>query len=192
MTRNLSRILLLSFLITIVFVSCKKGDTGETGATGAAGSTGPTGPQGPKGDTGTANVIYSDWLDVIYQPATDPATGDTIAWTASIPATKLSDSILNLGAVKVYLNAGTRAAPAVFPLPITDLFALTGVLNVNCYFTLQVINIYATDDASTFTSQGEKTFQYRYVLIPGGVHGVLKQTDWNDYNQVKSTLEIKD
>lgn len=190
MNRNLFRMLILLFLIPIVFASCKKGDAGATGATGDVGATGPTGPQGPKGDTGTANVTYSDWLDVIYQPAVN-SKGDTTAWTATIPAPKLSDSILNLGAVKVYLNAGTRGAPAVFPLPITDLFALTGVLNLNCYFTLQTINLYATDDASTYTSQGEKTFQYRYVLIPGGVHGVLKQTDWNDYNQVKSTLGIK-
>ncbi len=194
MKQNFSKIFGLLFLITIVFANCKKGDTGPAGAagaTGANGANGASGPQGPKGDTGVANVIYSQWLDVAYTPVKDSTTGDTLAWIATIPAPSLSDSILNTGIVKVFLNAGTPTVKAVFPLPITDLFALTGLLNVNCYFTLNTINLYATDNASSFTSQGEKAFQYRYVLIPGGVAGgIRKNVDWNDYNQVKATLGL--
>src|SRR6266566_2913456 len=65
-----SKIFLLLVAITLLFTSCKKGDPGAAGAPGATGQTGPTGPtgvQGPKGDTGTANVIYSAWLNVTYQ-----------------------------------------------------------------------------------------------------------------------------
>ena len=53
--------------ITLIFTQCQKGDTGPAGPAGPAGPTGPTGPagaNGAKGDTGTANVIYSAWLDV--------------------------------------------------------------------------------------------------------------------------------
>lgn len=189
----LSKILLVLFCAALTIVGCKKGDTGpqgDPGPAGSPGSAGAPGAQGPKGDTGVANVIYSDWLDVTFDPVVNSAD-DTVAWTATIPAPTLSDVILNTGEIKVYLNAGTAADPSVFPLPITDLFALTGVLNLNLYFTLQTINIYSDADAGTFTDNGEKAFQYRYILIPGGVHGIPKQMDWNDYNQVKSVLGLK-
>jgi hypothetical protein len=55
-------------LITFIFTQCQKGDVGPAGPagpTGAAGAAGSPGATGPKGDTGTANVIYSPWLDVL-------------------------------------------------------------------------------------------------------------------------------
>ena len=118
---------------------------------------------------------------------------DTIAWVASIPAPKLTNAILNTGEIKVYLNAGSPADPAVFPLPITDLFALTGLLNVNVYFTAGDINLYATDNASTDVFNGQKFFQYRYVLIPGGVTArTSNKVNWNNYTEVKAYLGLKD
>jgi hypothetical protein len=51
---------------------------------GAAGSPGAT---GPKGDTGTANVIYSPWLDVTYGLDTvhnNDGTIDTVLWGCTV------------------------------------------------------------------------------------------------------------
>jgi hypothetical protein len=177
----------------LLIASCKKGDTGPAGPAGAAGPAGPAGAAGPKGDTGTANVIYSGWLDVTFRPVKDSATGDTLAWVGSISAPKITNTILTTGTVKVYLNAGTAAQPVVFTLPITDLFALTGVLNLNVYFTQGTINMYSTEDASTFTDQGQKVWQYRYVIIPGGVSARTGNTiNWNNYAEVKAYLGWKD
>ena len=107
---NLFRISLL-FTVILVFAGCAKdGETGPQGPAGPAGPTGSTGTQGPKGDVGTANVIYSPWLDVTYEAIPDQTTGDPIAWVAEIPAPKLTADILLKGEIKVYLNAGTAAS----------------------------------------------------------------------------------
>ncbi|MDQ6845768.1 MAG: collagen-like protein, partial [Bacteroidota bacterium] len=118
---------MLLFLITIVFANCKKGDTGPAGpagANGANGATGPTGPQGPKGDTGTANVIYSPWLDVAFLADTvhNGTIIDTLGYYAHIAAAKLDTNILARGEMKVYLNLGSAATPHVVPLPYFDIY----------------------------------------------------------------------
>ncbi len=189
---------ILGMALVMAVFSCKKGDPGPAGPAGPAGPQGPAGASGPAGQPGTANVIYSAWLDVTYTPIkdTDATTGviDTVAWVSQINAPGITNAILTSGEIKVYLNVGSAAQPAVFPLPITDLYALTGVLNINLYFTLQKINLYATDDASTFTSSGTKVWQYRYILIPGGTSGgrMAKSIDWNNYAEVQKYLGLKD
>jgi hypothetical protein len=156
-------------------VSCKKGDDGA------------------KGDTGTANVMFSGWIDVQYEAATNTA-GDTVAFTAEIPASKITKAILDSGTVKVYINVSSAAAPSVIALPITDYYALTGVENINLYFTAGKINLYATGDASTFTDSGNKYWQYRYVVIPGGVRvpNGRSAVNWNDWNAVKQLYNISE
>jgi hypothetical protein len=178
--------------IALLFTACKKGDAGPQGEEGPAGPAGSKGDKGDKGEAGSANVIYSGWLDVAYTPAVSSTTGDTLAWEAEIAAPKIDNAILTSGIIKVYVNAGTPTQPAVFPLPVTDLFALTGLLNLNLYFTAGKINLYATDNASTYTNtSGVKQWQYRYVLAPGGA-AARSAIDWNNYEQVKAYLELKD
>jgi hypothetical protein len=146
-------------------VSCKKGDTG------------------PKGDTGNANVAYSAWLDVSYDAVTNQA-GDTIYYfEASIPAPKITDSILNKGDVRVYINLGTTAAPQILSLPYSDI--------ITPYPRKGAIDLEAYVDASTVTSGGQKTRQYRYVLISGTVPA-RRDVDLNDYNKVKQLYNIPD
>src|SRR5688572_13718665 len=87
-------------VITFIFTQCQKGDTGPAGPAGpagAAGAAGPAGATGPKGDTGTANVIYSPWLDVVYEADTihNGAVIDTLWWLAQITAAKLTQTILD-------------------------------------------------------------------------------------------------
>ncbi len=194
MNRNLSKILMLLFLITIVFANCKKGDKGDpgaAGATGANGATGPTGPQGPKGDSGTANVIYSQWLDVAFLPDTvhNGTVIDTLGFYTDIVAPKLDSAIVAGGEMKVYMNLGSAGNPFVVPLPYLDIY--TGI-SLAPTFSVQDIFIYSNADASTVTQNGMKFLQFRYILIPGGTNGIPKQTDWSNYNQVKSTFGISD
>ena len=100
MKRNTCLGLPILFLaIILVFTHCKKGDTGPAGPQGPQGEQGQmgaTGSQGPKGDTGTANVIYSSWLDVTYIADTvhNGTTIDTIGFYANIAASKLDSSII--------------------------------------------------------------------------------------------------
>jgi hypothetical protein len=190
------------FLATAIIVSScsKKGDTGPAGATGPAGPAGPTGSTGP---TGTANVIYSPWLNVTFA-----SRGDT-TFSATIPAPHLSDSILNTGMVKVYWNAGSDAAGGQFvlPLPINEpflfytdtTFTTTTTLIANDYFYPDTIGIISNFDISSISSGGFNYQQFRYVIVPGGttglpvtINGIKKPVNWNDYNEVKAYLGLKD
>ncbi|HEY5967908.1 MAG TPA: hypothetical protein VIU35_08005 [Chitinophagaceae bacterium] len=186
-------------LITFIFTQCQKGDVGPAGPagpTGTAGAAGPAGATGPKGDTGTANVIYSPWLDVTYTADTihndppDPPI-DTIGFYATIAAPKLTNAILNTGEIKVYLNIGTPTVPDIVPLPYFDIYSL---ININPDYSLQEIFLYSNIDASTVTISGVKRLQYRYILIPGSVPGRLSKpaVDWNNYNEVKAYLGLTD
>jgi len=188
-----SPVILLLAIIVIIASCSKTGPTGPAGTTGAQGPAGPTGSTGATGATGTANVIYSPWLNVKFVGT------DTTGWLGQIDAPKLADSIINKGDIKVFLNAGSDSADAqlIFPLPITDI-AFTGAI-INPYYEHQLINLLSTADVSSDSLRGYHYFQYRYILIPGGttalpvsVGGTKKAINWNDYNQVKAYLGLKD
>src|SRR4051812_27098988 len=196
--KSLHLVGLLLILVSFTLTQCKKGDPGPAGPAGPAGSNGApgapgsAGPQGPKGDTGTANVIYSTWLDVTFDADTSHTgtTIDTLGFYASISAAKLDSAILSGGEIKVYVNAGTSSNPDVFPLPYLSIYS---GLNITAEFVKNEIFLYANFDASTVTQNGSKFLQYRYILIPGGVNGrVAKAINWNNYNEVKTYLGLKD
>jgi hypothetical protein len=199
MRRNSYRKIFITLLaITLLYASCKKGDTGPAGAAGAAGTpgaTGATGPEGPKGDTGTANVIYSQWLDVAFTPIEDTSGVDTLGYEADIPAAKLDSAILANGEIKVYVNLGTSDDPAVVPLPYLDIYTI----NINPIFFIQDIYLYEVPfgnfikDPSTYTDPVTgKHQQYRYILVPGSVNGRVLKPNWKDYNAVKAFYGLKD
>jgi hypothetical protein len=200
----------LLIVMILFFASCtKEGPAGPAGATGPAGPAGPTGAQGPKGDTGTANVIYSGWLDVSYLPDTvqTPVGSaiqiDTIGYYADITAPKLTNTILNTGEIKVYVNFGSSAQPVVNPLPhlynFTLDYQLYGlpwpvVFTISPTFVAQRIALYSDFfDPSTVTSNGQKVRQVRYILIPGGTpSGRYAKINWDNYDEVKAYLNLKD
>lgn len=165
--RNLLVAAGLLLIVTLFSISCKKGG------------------QGP---AGTANVIYSDWLDVSFTVIKNTA-GDTLGYQAIINAPKLTTDIINNGDVKVFVNINTAASPTIVPLPNYDPFVIADV--INCYFTAQKITLISAGDESTFTSSGNKYFQYRYVLIPGGVKADAS-VNWNNYQEVKQATGMKD
>lgn len=171
--------LIVLFSLSVLF-ACKKGDQGDPGPAGPAG---PGGAQGPAGPAGTANVIYSDWLDVVFEP-----NDDSTNWSATIAAPKLSNDILNQGEIKVYINFGTSAEPFVFPLPYFD-----GQTIINPLFFADTIGLISTVDASTQEDSGDKFFQYRYVLIPGGeVAAMPANINLDRYADVKRYFKLKD
>lgn len=194
--------LLLAFSLFVY--SCQKGDagpagpagsTGSTGATGASGKDGKDGAPGAKGDTGTANVIYSAWLDLGFQPTTiedpnDPTLLDTTGYFAQITAPKLTSDILNMGEIKVYMNEydPELELTTVYPLPFND-----DSTKMTLSFYEQTIRIKANKDLSTisYLPDPNKSYQFRYVLIPGGVlDKSSSKIDWNNYAQVQSFLGI--
>ncbi len=192
--KHMSTSILSCFILFSVLLisSCSK--DAETGPAGPAGPQGPSGPAGaagapgPKGDTGTANVIYSAWLDATF--SVDQASLPDSVWFTLINAPKLTPDIINNGEIKVYMNLGSSTTPAVVPLPYFD-----GGVIIQPYFFATRIEIDANVNLSTQTiSQGVKTLQYRYILIPGRVNARKAQddVDWNNYASVQKYLNLKD
>lgn len=178
------------FLSIAVLVSaCSKGDAGPAGEKGDTGEKGTTGANGSTGKPGTANVIYSEWMDLTFQPA------DSVTFGAIIDAPKLVDSILQKGSVKVYCNLRTAAEPVIISVPYMDNGAFYGLtdLYINAYYLLGEIYLFSnyTVGTATVPATGEKIRQYRYVLIPGGATA-RSAVNWNDYASVKKYLGLKD
>ena len=172
----------------LLFTACKKGDTGPAGETGAAGATGATGTTGATGKTGSANVVYSAWMDITFQAA------DSVTTVGTITAPKIVDSIIQKGEVKVYWNVNTASNPTIVSLPYHDAGILFGVPDLALIPLIKVgtIYLYSNYNLSSFTTTaGEKAFQYRYIIIPGGV-SARSAVNWDDYSQVKSYLGLKD
>jgi hypothetical protein len=182
MKHNSFLVICFSMLLGSFIMSCEKegpaGPEGPQGPQGTPGSAGAAGPTGPAGPAGTANVIYSNWLDVVFEE--DTVDG---GWFAEIAAPKLDSAMLATGEIKVYVNAGTPADPVVLTLPYAQ--------EILPIFVKGFIVLSAADDYSTFLNQGQKRWQYRYILIPGGTKGQngLK-IDWDNYKQVQAKLGI--
>lgn len=191
----------LVFTATLIVASCSKGPAGETGAAGAQGPAGPAGNTGSQGAQGTANVVYSPWVNVTFAQVADTN------WLGQIPAVKLTDSILNRGEVKVYVNVGNDSTGGQFvlPLPVYEpyLFSVDNkpfTIIINPYFLTQSISLISNIDVSSYKdADGYNNFQFRYIIIPGGttatpasVNGKNNSINWNDYNQVKQFLGLKD
>jgi hypothetical protein len=190
---------LLFLSLAAVVLSCgacsKDGSAGPAGADGPAGPVGPAGPAGANGENG-AGIIYSDWIDVAYDPLVgaadeDGIENDTVAWETVIPVDKLTSDILTTGEVKVYINTNTAADPFIHPLPYTDLYQ---GLSINPTFLTGEIYLFASHNFQTVLDDDNvKHQQYRYILIPGGTAArTAKKVDWNNYNEVKAYLKLKD
>lgn len=174
----------LLLAVAFLFASCSKdGDAGPKGDTGAQGPKGDKGDEGSQGDSGVANVIYSDWLDVTYQPNVDSS-----AWAAIIEAPKLDKNILNTGSVKVYLNLGIADDPTVVSLPYFD-----GDFIINVTTWVDTIRLVSNANLGTVAQNGVKRQQVRYVLIPGGTTArQARPINWSNYQEVKEYLGWND
>ncbi|WP_394771846.1 collagen-like protein [Mucilaginibacter sp.] len=156
----------------------------------------PINLKGPKGDPGTANVIYSDW----YTPPTYTKTTifGTVNFTADIAASKITQAILDKGAVFVYgkLNGYN---PVIWPtdqvsqLPIAINYMSGATPNLDTWSglcTVGNVRITLTSSTNAYGSISN-AHQFRYVIVPGGVH-TIGSIDPKNYKQMQQLLGIKD
>ena len=174
--------------IALSVTACKKGDPGpkgDKGDKGDAGAAGAAGATGSKGDPGTANVMYSNWLDLSFAYDSTNAI-----YFTRIQDTKITDNFISTGEIKVYINLGPTDNKLVSSLPYTE-----GTAYITPFFAAGFIQLQSNLNASTVTnsSNGKKYLQYRYILIPGGT-GFRRSTqiNWNNYDEVKTYLGLKD
>jgi hypothetical protein len=105
------------------------------------------------GAVGTANVIYSDWINALFNDAGNST------WYQDIPASGITQIIRDQGIVLVYFTSATN--PYIFPLPFEE-----GNFFVRYVCKVGEIRILTNFNAS---SNSAITRLFRYVIIPGGV-----------------------
>lgn len=196
--RRIFLILAIVATTATVLLSCQKGDAGPAGPAGPAGSAGPAGPAGP---TGTANVTYSNWFSFVSADWTgkvDSLLGDIAL--ANKATTAVTQAVLDNGLVMGYVKLATTPNPSgviLLPatVPLTDNVLKIGVLpsvgNVGFYNQL-------IDGSDIFGLVAP--FQFRYIIIPGGVAGrgvaptyngfTAEQLKAMSYEQVASLFNI--
>lgn len=141
--------------------AANQGVQGEQGPEGEQGEQGEQGSQGPKGNTGTANVIYSDWIPTgLPNPITTSGAG------FDIDALDLTKDIMDKGTIMVFGRNLTIFGFDYFALPF-----ITGENQHNFRIEKEkVLRITAATLSGAASSQvGNPFFEdYRYVIIPGG------------------------
>nr|WP_199082436.1 collagen-like protein [Pedobacter sp. ASV19] len=156
----------------------------------------PINLKGAKGDPGTANVIYSDWITPsTYTKAT---VFGTIYFTADIAASKVTQAILDQGTVIVYGKldgyiSSIWPTDQVANLPISITYMSGTTPNIDVWSALSTVGSIRISMTSSINAYGaiSNAHQFRYVIIPGGVH-TLSSVNSKNYGEVKQVLHLRD
>jgi hypothetical protein len=191
--------LVITLIVGLAMLAACEGPQGPEGPQGAEGVQGEQGDQGPKGDDGTANVIYSDWVEF----------GSDTTWSSQITefgmeyrkywitANQVDSTVMNTGVVNVYIDF--MADTGIQQLPLIG--NITGGLQrLDFDFAFQEIELTFAEHPNADVDPG--TFDsgnfYRYVIIPGGqpVSGSAKMSEAElksmSYDEVQSRFNIPD
>ncbi|WP_282089546.1 hypothetical protein [Aquimarina algiphila] len=198
--------LLMVLMVSASIFSCSDGEDGAIGPAGPAGVDGTDGVDGQDGVPGTANVIYSEWIEHGFE------LGDGLGVTLAgfdIEAPEITEKVLEQGVVLVFGRTLTEVAEEVeidvYQLPYTfyDKNAqyrhrikpptgdkATGIIRI------QVVST----DGNTLGGAVEEINQYRYVIIPGGApvapssSGKSSNVDYSkmSYEEIKAQFNISE
>lgn len=166
--------LLSVFVAMLIFASCSKdGEDGAVGPQGPQGEQGPAGPQGDagadgaqgeQGDPGTANVMYSEWIQADFLNP-NAATSNIMGLDVLSPGEYNKDTDL----IMVYGANDINGDYEIFQLPYT--------YNENVVFGFGLYGSETTGNTSlqirTYTIDGSSVNfsyfdYYRFIIIPGG------------------------
>jgi hypothetical protein len=181
---------LLALAITFLAVSCtKEGPEGPAGATGAQGPTGgsgpggpagptgptgpagPTGPTGPQGPAGTANVIYSTWATFTAADWADSVmTNIGNAKRAIRLAPGITQAIVDNGVVLAYTRNPIVPVLGPYALPFTVLSSVPNIL-IGHIPTVDKVVFYNNTIDNTGGIVVNPAYEFRYIIIPGGIAG---------------------
>lgn len=176
---------------SLLLTNCQptNGEKGDPGPQGEQGIQGPKGDPGPQGAVGTANVIYSNWIDM-----SNPSKwrrNNPSYWEATlVSTTSISQSIINSGVVLVYMKSSI--SPRVMLTPFT---ALGNYFTIYSNVFVGSISLWqqfpASNSPVNLDLQGWNS--YRYVIIPGSVPGGRKiSIDYSNYEEVKKAFNLPD
>jgi hypothetical protein len=217
----MKKIFIAALSLSMIAVSCKKGDTGPTGPQGPVGPAGPTGSQGPAGPAGptgsqgatgptgatgatgaqgNANVAAYLWNT---PPAPSGGADGFGFYTTNFTLAQLDATVLSQGAYIAYMET-TKNSNTWFPLPAS---VLSITRNIN--FKVGGFTIFSNSPGGTDVSGS----RIRLVIIGGSGSGVVNvnrmstsrknmtqlekaktlypNVDFSDFNAVKKAFNLK-
>ncbi len=173
------------FFVAVAFILLGCADDGEPG------------PKGEQGEKGTANVVYSPWLQPEWN-VTDQARLKIM----KIIAPDVTQSLLDNGTILVYWKYTAEGDLSItFPLPYTEFnslgvpylnwtFSIYGVGNIEVQMTSYGI------DLNYFDYVNLDNNRLRYVLIPGEASSTngrfAPAVNYSNYEAVKDYYNIPD
>lgn len=174
-------VLFSTLLSGLLLIACSKdGNDGAIGPQGPQGEQGATGPAGPQGETGTANVIYSDWIPNGFSPG--GGLLQKLYTIADVDEINSLNVILETSTVLVYGrgNVLLAAGDEVLPLPyhnVSSTERYTYTINESRIRLVGMTSNVANNDFDLFDD-------YRYVIIPGGVSRSGKSSNSLDFSKM--------
>ena len=170
---------------------------GCEGPQGPQGPEGPEGPVGPAGEKGTANVVYSSWIDVTWDG------GGAYGRYMNISESRVTEDFLNTGAIQMYLKFENSNGSFITPLSFID-----GNHELHCFAALSSdpqqpsngIILQLDHVAGQPIEQNAIDYfadqEVRYVLIPGGVAAKsmmsIEEIKEMPYHMIKKHFGIRD
>lgn len=184
--------------IASLFMACSKdGNDGAIGPQGTQGEQGPAGPQGEdgadgadgvEGETGTANVIYSPWLDSGFNTPIASPVG-----SFSIDAPEITQEVIDNGVILVY---GKDNGNVIYALPVTLHSSSTDEAYYFSFENPGTLEIHVAEINSAFLNEIFIDNEFRYVIIPGGspTSGKSSSVDYSKmtYEEIVKHFNIPD
>jgi len=160
------------FIGLTTLVGCKK----EIGPEGPKGEQGVQAEQGQNGDDGNANVIGTNEVTISNWSQSGSA------WFADITAQGITQDVVNTGLVQVFIQYGSEwwALPDQSGSNVTSFGYSVGNISLMNQNT----------DGTTATNPGSGVF--RVVIITSSNLTAHPNVDWNDYEQEKQALSLKE
>ncbi|AXT57231.1 hypothetical protein J8L88_01635 [Aquimarina sp. MMG015] len=184
--KNLVKCLIIVTISLFIF-SCSDG---EDGAVGLAGQNGIDGVDGVDGDTGTANVIYSDWIPNGF--SVGGGLNQKVFTLANSQEIIDLDIDLDISVVLVYargesvlLAVGLEAVPLPYEYRSEEQLYTYSIDSGQ----IRVLGLVTGGNSNDFDFFED----YRYVIIPGGVAAGKSVADYKNmtYEEIVDLFNIK-
>lgn len=157
-------LILLIFGLSLMTISCKKGDQGDPGIPGVAGQDGMDGINGANGADGNANVIASNWTNLAFPSSWDGNDEASFDIADSNITQEVIDSYALLGYTR-FSSASTAASAMPF-VSLGQQYEINNSMQVGAYTAFALVN----ERAAIPTPP--TNHQVRYILIaPSNISG---------------------
>lgn len=184
-TIKILQIGLISGLLFMLACTGEKGEVGPQGVAGVVGAAGDKGDAGTGGDftkvlTGAATIKGASWVAQTIDVADD-------GYYVIIPEKQITKAILDKGIVMVYYTASGITIPMPYLFGAGKFLHLAYLENGEGRIRIDLIPANYLGKLIKPTTD----YSFRWVIATGSTGG-RSNINWNDYNDVKVKLGLKD